>query len=82
METLLTNRTASLTEFRDPGKLIREAGDKPVAILNRNRLVGYFVPASAVNRTSFELVDPDEFAAVLSESIEKNKAILEYLKDK
>lgn len=82
METLLTNRTASLTEFRDPGKLIREAGDKPVAILNRNRLVGYFVPASAVNRISFELVDPDEFAVALSETIEKNKAILDYLKDK
>ncbi len=48
MENLLTNKTASMTELRDPKKVVEKAGDKPVAILNRNQLEGYFVPAAAV----------------------------------
>jgi hypothetical protein len=35
---LLTTKTASLTELRDPKKVIEKAGDKPVAILNRSHL--------------------------------------------
>jgi len=82
MENLLTNKTASLTELRDPGNVIKKAGGKPVAILNRNRLVGYFVPASAVNKISFELADPDEVDVAIAKSIAKNQPILDYLKDK
>lgn len=82
MENLLTNKTASLTEFRDPKKVIRKAGSKPVAILNRNKLEGYFVPASAVNKINFELPDPDEVDAAIASSISKNQPILNYLKDK
>ena len=82
METLLTNKTASLTELRDPRNVIKKAGDKPIAILNRNRLVGYFVPASAVNKVSFELADPDEVDVAIAKSIDKNQPILDYLKDK
>lgn len=82
MEDLLTNKTASLTELRDPGNVIKKAGGKPVAILNRNRLVGYFVPASAVNKVSFELADPDEVDVAIAKSIAKNQPTLDYLKDK
>lgn len=82
MENLLTNKTASLTELRDPKNVIREAGGKPVAILNRNKLVGYFVPASAVNKVSFELADPEEVDVAIAKSIAKNQPILDYLKDK
>lgn len=82
METLLTNKTASLTELRDPRNVIKKAGGKPVAILNRNRLVGYFVPAAAVNKVSFELADPDEVDVAIAKSIAKNQPILDYLKDK
>lgn len=82
MEDLLTNKTASLTELRDPKNVIREAGGKPVAILNRNKLVGYFVPASAVNKVSFELADPEEVDVAIAKSIAKNQPILDYLKDK
>lgn len=82
MENLLTNKTASLTEFRDPKNVIRKAGGKPVAILNRNKLEGYFVPVSAVNRINFELADPDEVDRAISESVARNQPILDYLKDK
>lgn len=82
MEDLLTNKTASLTEFRDPKSVIKKAGGKPVAILNRNKLEGYFVPASAVHKISFELADSDEVDRAIAESITRNQPILDYLKDK
>jgi hypothetical protein len=53
MQNLLTNKTASLTELRNPKKVIKQAGGKPVAILNRDGLVGYFVRASAVDLLKF-----------------------------
>ena len=49
MEILLTSLTASLTELREPNKVIARAGNNPVAILNRNEAIGYFVPKSAVS---------------------------------
>ena len=82
MEHLLTNRTASLTELRDPKKVIEKAGDKPVAILNRNQLEGYFVPASAVGKISFDPADPNEVMEILAKRTSKLQPTLDYLKDK
>ena len=82
MENLLTNKTASLTELRDPRNVIKKAGGMPVAIFNRNRLVGYFVPADAVSKISFELADPDEVDAAIAKRKDKIQPILDYLKDK
>ena len=82
MQNLLTNKTASLTELRNPKKVIKQAGGKPVAILNRDHLEGYFVPASAVDKLSFEAVEPGEAAAVFKKRKKKLAATLDYLKDK
>ena len=43
MENLLTPLTASLTELREPNKVIAKAGNQPVAILNRNEAIGYLL---------------------------------------
>ena len=82
MQNLLTNKTASLTELRNPKKVIKQAGGKPVAILNRDHLEGYFVPASAVEKLSFEATEPGEAAAEFKNRKKKLAAALEYLKDK
>ena len=82
METLLSNITASLTELRDPKKIIEQAGNKPVAILNRNQLEGYFVPASAVEKISFEAAEENEVKATLKRRKKALKSTLDYLKDK
>ncbi len=82
MQNLLTNKTASLTELRNPKKVIKQAGGKPVAILNRDRLEGYFVPASAVEKLSFAAAEPGEAAAEFKNRKKKLAATLEYLKDK
>ena len=82
MENLLTNKTASLTELRDPKKVIENAGDQPVAILNRNQLEGYFVPASAVGKIEFKPAVAGHAASMLKERHTKLKDILDHLKDK
>ena len=82
MENLLTNKTASLTELRDPKKVIEKAGDKPVAILNRNQLEGYFVPASAVDKIDFTAANKNDILSALHKRKGKLKPTLEYLKDK
>lgn len=82
MENLLTNKTASLTEFRDPKSVIEKAGGRPVAILNRNKLEGYFVPVSAVSRISFEPAETGEVEAAMAELKVKFKPIFDYLKDR
>ena len=82
MKNLLTDKTVSLSELKDPEKMIKKAGDKPVAILSGHKLEGYFVPASAVHKINFEPAEPGEVEAAIAEVITKNKAILDYLKDK
>ena len=82
MQNLLTNKTASLTELRNPKKVIKQAGGKPVAILNRDRLEGYFVPASAVEILNFEPTEPGEAAAKFKSRKRELTSTLEYLKDK
>lgn len=82
MEHLLTHKTVSLTELRDPAKVLEQAGSSPVAVLNRNKVVGYFVPVAAVDTLSFEPVDRAELLAALSLADEEMSPVLDYLKDK
>ena len=82
MQNLLTNKTASLTELRNPKKVIEQAGGKPVAILNRDRVEGYFVPASAVGKINFEKTGPNEAGTAFKKRKNMLKPTLDYLKDK
>ena len=82
MQNLLTNKTASLTELRNPKKVINQAGGKPVAIFNRDRLEGYFVPASAVEKLSFEAAGVDEAIGAFKKRKPRLQPVLDYLKDK
>ncbi len=82
MERILSHKTVSLTELRDPAKVLANAGDSPVAVLNRNNVVGYIVPKSAVDQVSFKYADSAEVQKAAEESIAQNQAVLDYLKDK
>lgn len=82
MENLLTNKTASLTELRDPKRVIDRAGGRPVAILNRNQLEGYFVPASAVGKFAVDDAEPGAVERILKQRRSAQQPTLDYLKDK
>jgi antitoxin StbD len=82
MENLLTPLTASLTELRDPNRLIAKAGNQPVAILYRNEVIGYFVPISAVADIKLQLASNDRVKVFLKNKLPKIEHVLDYLKDK
>jgi antitoxin StbD len=82
MQDILAKKAIGLTDLREPRKVIEEANGEPVAIMNRNEVEGYFVPASAVNRLGVETI-PHEKAMALFRSRKKQLAPgMEYLKDK
>ncbi len=82
MQNLLTHKTVSMTELRDPAKVIEKAGASPVAVLNRNKVVGYFVPSAAVEKVSFEPAPEGAVLAALASVREEVAPVLDYLKDK
>jgi antitoxin StbD len=55
MQTLLTDLTISMSDFKkNPSKVLRDAGTRPVAVLNRNK-------------AAFYMVDPELFEALIDE---------------
>ena len=82
MQKILANKTVSMTELRDPAKVLANAGDSPVAVLNRNKVVGYLVPNSVVEDTSFETASDDEVKQLLAATKTTDDPVLDYLKDK
>ncbi len=82
METLLTNQIVSMTELREPAKVLSQANGKPVAVMNRNQVVGYFVPIEAVESIKFEDSSLDRVKDILSKRLPAVAKVLKYLEDK
>jgi len=82
VETLLTKKTISVTELREPKKVIDKAGSQPVAVLNRSNVVGYFVPVSAVEKLDFTAASDKDLDDLLGALDEDTLAVNEYLQDK
>lgn len=82
MDKLLTPHIATMTEMREPHKVLEQSGGQPVAVLKNSALVGYFVPAEAVEQVSYRAATQEEVLAVLDRRKDINQPILDYLKDK
>ena len=82
MQKLLTTKTVSLTDLRNPMKVIKEAGRHPVAIFNRNKVVGYFVPEEATGVNSYTYLSEKAVDRLLMANRKKLDPTLAYLKDK
>lgn len=82
MQKILATKTASLTDLRDPMKVIEAAGDSPVAIMNRGEVIGYFVPEIRVHTVESRHATKEEVVQATSEIREKIQPVLDYLKDK
>jgi antitoxin StbD len=82
MARLLTNHIATITELREPHKVLARSGGNPVAILKNSQVVGYLVPQEAVEQVESRVATMEE----LRESLERTRAaaqpVLDYLKDK
>ncbi len=82
MEKILTNRFASLTELREPNKVIEQAGEEPIAIMNRNSVIGYFVPKAAVDIDGHTTATVTDVKSILAQRKAVMAPVNEYLKDK
>ncbi len=82
MTKLLTPHIATMTEMREPHKVLERSGGNPVAVLKNSALVGYFVPAEAVQDTANQFATREEVLASLKKRNDINQPVLDYLKDK
>lgn len=82
MATLLTRHIASMTEMREPHKVLEKSGGEPVAVLKNSALVGYFVPAEAISYDSNRVASMEEIKAALTARTVTTRPVLDYLKDK
>jgi antitoxin StbD len=82
MTRLLTPHIATMTELREPHKVLERAQGQPVAILKNSALVGYFVPAEAISNTEHHVASLDEVQQSLARRRIVNQPVIDYLKDK
>ena len=82
MTTLLTRNIATMTEMREPHKVLKRSGGEPVAILRNSALVGYFVPAEAISNERYRSASIEEIRHSLKSSKAITQPVLDYLKDK
>lgn len=82
MTRLATPQICTMTELREPQKVFDRAGGQPVAILKNSQLVGYLVPAEAVEAGQHQVATMEEVMESLARRRAINQPVLDYLKDK
>ena len=81
MKSLLTNLAVSVTDLKkSPASVLEEARGRPVAVMNRNDVVAYLVPAEAV--TQFEEIPMSQAVGLIDKVLSKNAIALDNLKDR
>jgi len=82
MKRLATPNICTMTELREPQKVLDRANGQPVAILKNSALVGYLVPTEAVDQTQHRVATLEEVMEVLNNRRDINQPVLDYLRDK
>jgi len=82
MTRLLSNHICTMTELREPQKVLDRAGGKPVAIMKNSRCVGYLVPVEAAQSQEPRYASMDEVMQAIRDTQVQAEPVLEYLKDK
>ena len=82
MTTQLTRNIATMTEMREPHKVLKRSGGELVAILRNSALVGYFVPAEAISNEQHRSASIEEIRHSLKSRKSITQPVLDYLKDK
>ena len=82
MTRLLTNHICTMTELREPHKVLERSGGQPVAILKNSQLVGYLVPEEATETTPHRYATREEVMEALQRTKAQAQPVLDYLRDK
>ncbi len=76
MEAILADMTVSMSEFKkNPAAVLREAKNRPVAVLNHNRAAFYMVEPQLFEALMEELADQDLHRKVLARLGQKSRAV-------
>ena len=76
MEAILADIAVSMSEFKkNPAAVLREANNRPVAVLNHNRAAFYMVEPPLFEALMEELADRDLHRKVLRRMADKSKAV-------
>ncbi len=76
METVLTELTVSMSEFKkNPSKIIKQAGRKPVAVLNHNKASFYIVEPEVYEAMLEDLYDNRMTPVILERQFDRSSAI-------
>ena len=83
MTSLFTKQIATITELREPPKVLDRANGKPIAILKNSQPVAYLVPVEAAQGLDgHRYATRDEVMAALERTRERAQPVLDYLRDK
>ncbi|AWZ20145.1 conserved hypothetical protein [Roseovarius sp. EC-HK134] len=82
MKRLHTNQICTITELREPQKVLDAAGGKPVAIMKNSKCIGYLVPEEATLQQEPRYATMDEVMAAVEATHAQAQPVLDYLKDK
>lgn len=79
---LHTRNICTMTELREPQKVLDRAGGEPVAIMKNSKCVGYLVPEEATLDSEPRYASMDEVKSYIANSRARVQPVLDYLKDK
>ena len=82
MGRLLTNLICTMTELREPQKVLDRASGKPVAILKNSRCADYLVPVQAPPEDEPRYATLEELMSAFKDTRTQSAPALDYLKDK
>jgi antitoxin StbD len=76
MEAILADVAVSMSEFKkNPAAVLREANNRPVAVLNHNRAAFYMVEPPLFEALMEELADQELYRKILRRMADKSKAV-------
>lgn len=82
IQKIKATKTASLTDLRDPRKIIDTLSEGQVAILDRNKVVAYLQHPAQVENKDFSYLPEDTVKEIFTKRKAEVAPVLEYLKDK
>ncbi len=76
MDAVLSDLSVSMSEFKkNPAAVLREAGSRPVAVLNHNRPAFYMVEPQLFEAMLEQLADQDLYRKAADRLADKSRAI-------
>ena len=80
MQTLDTLHIASITELREPMKVLEAANGKPIAILKNNQHVATLTPAPVADVPRTEAISVDAALEIFNQRRDIDQPIYDYLR--